>query len=404
MKTGRLLGRTFAFAASLMFLTAGLAFVQWDPEIQLGAGFGEDIAVSGSTVHLIYGENPIRYRRSTDDGVTWSSPITLASTGRIHLTDVLTASGSDVWALYLSDLTSFTDGCCRRVTGNIYMKRSRNGGLTWEPEVRLTTSQKAFRISMAVSDNRLDMVWMDYRRGMWDAYYRRSLDSGSTWGPEVALALGQAPGVGAGRPQVAALGDSVHVTWMDTEVGKSAFITTLDRFDVYYRRSTNGGATWKPAVRMSAGNGHSLRSEIAALAPGTVVMTWDDDMSGVIQETARRSTDNGESWGPPVQLSFSSTGADHNDMVAAGSMVHLAWQDKGANSIYYRLSPDGGATWLPQERVNTGSAESGIPLMAASSNYLHATRQVSGGSVWYRRRTLTTVPDTTPPRSPSPTR
>ena len=37
------------------------------------SSFGEGIAASGSTVHLMYSVGGVTYRRSTDEGKTWKS-------------------------------------------------------------------------------------------------------------------------------------------------------------------------------------------------------------------------------------------------------------------------------------------------------------------------------------------
>src|SRR5260370_6748170 len=54
---------------------------QWDPEIQLSA-HGAHLAASGSTLHWAsapIGPGDLRYRRSMDEGSTWSPEVLLAS-------------------------------------------------------------------------------------------------------------------------------------------------------------------------------------------------------------------------------------------------------------------------------------------------------------------------------------
>ncbi len=93
----------------------------WGPEIQLSAAsrnlwrFG--IASSGRTVHMVWGGDPIHYRRSLDEGATWSADTILSSTGEPRLTDPLAAEGSNVYIVYLRKITTFKDWCCRRRMG-----------------------------------------------------------------------------------------------------------------------------------------------------------------------------------------------------------------------------------------------------------------------------------------------
>lgn len=69
----------------LLVVVAGLARVasaQWGTPTQVsmaGANvFGSAVAASGTTVHLAFNDNGIRYRRSTDEGLTWSAPVLIA--------------------------------------------------------------------------------------------------------------------------------------------------------------------------------------------------------------------------------------------------------------------------------------------------------------------------------------
>src|SRR5512141_3037080 len=120
---------------ALCFAFATGARAQWGAETPMTSTgsdvWGEGIAASGNTVHVIYGTSDINYLRSADQGATWSAPRRLAS-GVIHLTDALAADGNDVWAVYLDNIQYQTDWCCSRDMGNIWLLRSRDGGNTWD--------------------------------------------------------------------------------------------------------------------------------------------------------------------------------------------------------------------------------------------------------------------------------
>ncbi|MEK7326193.1 MAG: sialidase family protein, partial [Chloroflexota bacterium] len=79
-------------------------------------------------------------------------------------------------------------------------------------------------------------------------YFAKSTNGGSTWSAKVDVSLAPAnihhafPAIGAG-----AAGD-VRISWMDA---RAAGITGLDRWNPYYRSSTNGGATWSAEVDIS---------------------------------------------------------------------------------------------------------------------------------------------------------
>lgn len=373
----------------------------WGPETQLSAAWRNvwryGIASSGQTVHMVWGSDPIRYRRSLDEGATWSADAILSSTGEPRLADPLAAEGSNVYIVYLRGITTFKDWCCPRRIGDIYFRRSRDDGKTWEPEVRLTTAGGAFRTSLAVSGSRLDLVWADFRTGNdGDIYYRRSPDGGGTWDPEMRLVSGDQSAIGAGRPQVASLGDSVHVVWMDGRDGNPRCYTMPVCTEVYYKRSLDGGRTWGGDVRLTFDPPFSGRSDVAALVQGTVIVSWDEDQdnNGGHEQYVMRSSDNGNTWGPPVRMSFAPGTSEHTALYAAGQSAQLAWtdrRDEKNTEVYYRVSFDGGATWEAEERVSNADEESGPPLLAATTGYGHVVwldNRTGVQQIWYRRRKL----------------
>ena len=204
-------------AIAIVASTAATAHAQWDAETPLSAtGFdvwGEGISATGDTLHVVYGSGDLRYRRSTDQGATWTAERVVGN-GTLHLTDPIVADGADVWVVYLDSIQVFSDWCCPRDSGRLRMLHSGDGGETWDSPVPLSAPSTAFRYSIAYAAGRLHLVWMDYRDNRWDTYYRRSTDRGLTWDPERVIAQGQQV-FGAERPQVAARGDSVHVTIWD---------------------------------------------------------------------------------------------------------------------------------------------------------------------------------------------
>ena len=54
------------------------------------------VAASGTLVHFVWGSTDLFYRRSTDEGATWTKDAHLASGGVLHLTDPVAAAGEQV--------------------------------------------------------------------------------------------------------------------------------------------------------------------------------------------------------------------------------------------------------------------------------------------------------------------
>jgi hypothetical protein len=371
--------------------------------MQLTSGSGDKwfyaLAAAGTTVHFAQGNDRILYRRSNDEGKSWSQDVTLGA-GRIYLEMPFVVDGLNVYLVYFRNFRGASDWCCPRDLGDMFLRASRDGGITWQREIQLTTSRSAFRVAIAVSSSTVHVVWMDFRSGIWDIYYRRSTDHGSTWEPEVKLVTGTSKigsSVGAERPSVAALAGSVHVAWMDGRDGAARCYTMPECPEIYYKSSNDNGVTWGPDIRLTNDTLFSGRPSIGAISPTTVILSFDQQEAGGKAENIylKKSTDKGTTWGDSQKLSFLSTGAaSHNVMLMRGSSVHVAWFDDRDNSnkeVFYRASNDGGTTWLPEENVSQAPGESLVPFLGATKNYLHAAwgdRRTGVLQVFYRRRAL----------------
>lgn len=115
---------------------------------------------------------------------------------------------------------------------------------------------------------------------------------------------------------------------------------------------------------------------------GAVVLAWVDDRDGTRAVWARRSPDGGISWpDPPVRFGGDGAVAEHPDLVCDGSSAILAWEDYRDGerinpNVYLAVSPDGGATWRPEQGVTgdeLGAWSHLAPRLAAANGRVHVT-------------------------------
>ena len=208
--------------------------------------------VYGSTSPL--DSSRIRFARSTDRGVTWSTPVRVSDRGGDCIDSDNTVEGAvpavgpngEVYLSWSGPL-------------GIVFDKSTDGGLTWGTD-RVVTSQPggwdfsvpgiyrcngfpvtACDISASSTRGRVYIAWSDQRNGMdnTDVFLIASSDGGETWGPVRQVNDDMSP-----RHQF------FHWMTIDQSTGTLWFVfydrraTTGNATDVYVARSSDGGETF----------------------------------------------------------------------------------------------------------------------------------------------------------------
>ena len=80
-----------------------------------------------------------------------------------------------------------------------------------------------------------------------------------------------------------------------------------------------------------------------------------------------------ESWTPATPLSLGPALSREPAICADGEEIFVAWSDNrlGRWEIFFRYSPDGGATWARDERITTTDADSVQPAIACDLQRVH---------------------------------
>jgi len=96
-----------------------------------------------------------------------------------------------------------------------------------------------------VSGNDVYVVWDDDTSGNAEILYRKSTDGGASFGSTVNLSND----AGTSRaPALVVFGNNIYVVWSDDTVGN---------FEIYYRKSTDGGASFGSTVNLSSNGADS---------------------------------------------------------------------------------------------------------------------------------------------------
>ncbi len=238
-------------------------------------------------------------------------------------------------------------------TTDVYHISSTDSGRSWSSPVQISDSGvMASWPDVGFSDNNVHIVWGDWKTPAWEIFYRRSEDGGDTWFPERMISSND--GYNSQGPKIAVSDDgmSIHVVWVDARHKDDSFPQNTE---LYYNRSLDGGLTWEGEVRLTYAPRGSSNHRLA-LYGESLHLTWYDDRSGSFDVYYMRSTDNGATWGEEVLLATSSDDQGPQAISAYDSNVHVIWVEEvwpGPNYyLYYRRSTDNGVTWGAAEQLS----------------------------------------------------
>jgi hypothetical protein len=256
-------------------------------------------------------------------------------------------------------------------TTQAYLIRSKKK-TKFKPPVNITPhSGAAFspRIALA-SDEALNIVWSDANEPGQRVSFVRSTDQGGSF-TDPLLVSGAS--TAAFDPEIAVDStDAINVVWQDEVSGVSA---------VMFARSTDGGQTFSMPARVSTGAGRAIEAQITADSKGRLNVIWVDESSGSAQAYYSRSTDNGQTFSDPLNVS-DNPGADiHKPVVVVfNDTVYVAFQngdlfgeDSGDRQVFLATSKDGGLTFGSPRQVSKADGQCGrahSPAMVVDSQGL----------------------------------
>jgi Neuraminidase (sialidase) len=150
-------------------------------------------------------------------------------------------------------------------------------------------------------------------------------------------------------------GSRIFIVWDDSTPGNK---------DILMRRSTDGGATWKAFKNLSNNAGLSFHAQVA-VSGSNVYFAWRDGTGGPDEILLRRSTNNGGTLQPIVQISNNAGFSIAPALTTVGNNVYVIWQDNtpGNYDIFDRRSTDNGATWKAVQNLSNNAGISSFPQM-----------------------------------------
>lgn len=164
--------------------------------------------------------------------------------------------------------------------------------------------------------------------------------------------------------------DAIYVVWYDTRRGSA---------DIYFSRSTDGGMTFTPSIRINDDEFRTIHytPSLGVDADGHIYVAWRDDRNGHGDIYFAKSVDGGESFSENIKLNDDRRWAYQGDPALAigpDGLIGVAWNDNRNKNedIYFTLSQDGGITFSKNRKANDdeGKAAQSYPTMAIGSDGL----------------------------------
>jgi hypothetical protein len=284
---------------------AGATTGQWDAQIVVDP-------IDGRTVYAAWlqnGKSDTVVAKSTDFGATWSV-VVANSTNAATDKPILAVRGEDVYVGYNHAqkvwVSSSHDGGATFTSANVNKTAagklgwSLAGGGTVDPAGNVYFAWDGYEQNGGA-------------KGPVNLYISKSSDGGATWQTGLIDVSGSPPDcsdflcgwayLGAQITMDSDAAGTLYALWNAGEADKSS-----ER--IYFARSTDGGATWsaKADISTAPSGSHHAFPAIVAGAAGDVRISWMDarGANGGLDRWNtyfRRSTDGGASWSSEVDIS-----------------------------------------------------------------------------------------------------
>jgi glucose/arabinose dehydrogenase len=246
-----------------------------------------------------------------------------------------------------------------RDLGEIFLKKSSDGGTSWTRKRLTWNPGTSYLSSMAIdSSDNIYIVWSDYHApGNSEIYLKKSTDYGETW---TSRRLSWNSGE-SWQPFITIDGsDNIYVAWADNTPGN---------FEIFLKKSTDHGETWA-SRRISRNSGDSFFPSMATNSHENIYVVWEDETPGNFEIYLKKSTDHGETW-TSRRLSWDPEDSlDPSIAIDSFNNIYIVWGNETPEyfpEVFLKKSTDSGETWT-LKRLTWNSDGSGYPSMAIDSS------------------------------------
>jgi hypothetical protein len=232
--------------------------------------------------------------------------------------------------------------------------------------------------------NNVYVVWEEDNSTGKKVYFSHSSDYGSSTATSTSFGM---PKILSGNlvashdPKISISGNNVYVVWEDNSTGKQK---------VYFSHSSDNGTTFTSPLDLSINATDAKNAHLSApvnngrISGNNVYVVWEDNSTGKQKIYFKGSNTTGESFGPTVNLSNSTTGNSTNPQIAtAGNNVYVVGEDnsKGKWDTYF-VAGNTSSFSKPISITSDNTGDSINPQLSALGRYVDIVWENGGDGKW----------------------
>ena len=337
------------------------------------------VAVSGNNVYVTWvevslGIGEIFFARSTDSGSTFGTTINLSNNPGSSRHPQIAAFGSNVYVTW--DDSTFTS----ITSPEVFIAVSTDYGNSFSAPIKISNNNAAVAPVIAASGNNVYVSWwgvppLGSPTGLGsEISIAVSTNGGSSFGTPIDIS--NTPG-GSTYPEIVVSGSNVYVVWQ--EAG-----------EIFIATSTNLGSSFGTTINLSNSAGSSGAPQIS-VSGNYVHVTWVDNTPGNLDAFVATSSDSGNTFGTPINLSNNINNSNRPQIAVSDSDVFVTWYDvsAGYSEVFVATSSNSGNTFGAPINVSLLTGSDNAPNIGASGNNVYVIWPSSGSpkGVWLAEST-----------------
>jgi hypothetical protein len=298
------------------------------------------------------GNFDIFFAVSTDNGQTFSTPENLSNNAGDSNSPQIVSEGNNVYVVW-------TDG----TTGNadtLFAASTDNGQTFSMPENLSNNAGASLDPQISSEGENVYVVWEDNTLGNIETLFAASTDNGQTFSMPENISNNAGDST---DPQISSEGENVYVVWEDN---------TLGNVEILFAESNDNGQTFDTLDNLSNNTGFSFDPQISSEGENVYVV-WVDTTPGNNDILFAASTDNGQTFSMPENISNNAGSSEFPQISSEGNNVYVVWEDftPGSPDIFFAESNDNGQTFSMPENLSNNAGASTFPQISTEGNNVY---------------------------------